>query len=173
MITLTLQHREYLRRWAGSAALLPFAIYFATADAIYNPGALWQLFHAACLIPHEAGHFFFRVFGEFAMIAGGTIMQILLPAILVFQGVYWEHRLGTQLALLWLGQSCVDVSIYAADASAQSLPLLGGSAVIHDWHYMLARLDWLAYHQTIAGAWFAAGCVVWLVMLAVPAVLRH
>ncbi len=170
MIALDARHRYWLGRWASSLLLVPFAILFALEGGGFWLGeALWTLFHAACLIVHEAGHFFFRFFGRFLEIAGGTILQLALPALLVFQGVYWHNKLGTQLALLWLGQSFVDVSIYAADAQARSLPLIGNlGSESHDWGNMLTMLGWLDHTPLIAGTIYACAFVCWAVMLAVP-----
>ncbi|MEM1043768.1 MAG: hypothetical protein AAGI91_14220 [Bacteroidota bacterium] len=170
MIALDARHRLWLQTWGTSLALLPVCVVFALEGGGFWLGeALWLLVDAASLIVHEAGHFFFRFFGRFLMIAGGTILQLGLPALLVFQGVYWNNKLGTQLALLWLGQGFVDVSIYAADAQARSLPLIGNlGPESHDWGNMLTMLGWLDYTPLIAGAFYACAFVCWAVMLAVP-----
>ena len=55
------------------------------------------------------------------------------------------------LALLLLGQNFVDVSIYAADAQARALPLLGGDRVFHDWHRLLSQFGLLEATPVIAG----------------------
>jgi hypothetical protein len=39
------------------------------------------------------------------------------------------------LCLVWAGASAWDVSVYAADAVSQRLPLVGG---LHDWAYIWA-----------------------------------
>ncbi|MEM0964498.1 MAG: hypothetical protein AAGK21_18375, partial [Bacteroidota bacterium] len=86
----------------------------------------------------------------------------------VYQGVYWHNRIGTQLALLLLGQNFVDVAIYAADAQARALPLLGGNKVFHDWHRILSQLGMLESAPVVAGVLYLLAVVTWVVMLIVP-----
>lgn len=163
--------RERLQRWASSLLLLPFAVAFAREGGdVWLGQALWILVDAFNLIVHEAGHFFFRFFGRFMMFAGGTIMQLAMPALFVFQGVYWHNKLALQLALLWLGQSFVSVSIYAADAQARALPLIGNlGPESHDWYNMLWMLGLLDQTPLIASAIYGCAFVCWAVMLLVPA----
>lgn len=126
MLSVPFRQRLWFETWGSSVLLLPFCVVFALEGGGFWLGeALWTVVHAFDLIIHEAGHFFFRFFGRFMMIAGGSLLQLLLPALFVFQGAYWSNKLGTQLALLLLGQNFVDVSVYAADAQARALPLIG------------------------------------------------
>ena len=157
-----------VRPYLFGVALLPLCALFAFGDYVHDPNPLIVLVHAWDLIVHEAGHFVFRFFGETAHFAGGSLLQLLLPGLFVVQGVYWGHRVGTQLALLLLGQNFVDVSVYAADAQARALPLLGGDGVFHDWHRLLGGFGLLDATPAIAGALYALAFVCWAVMLAVP-----
>ena len=77
----------------------------------------------------------------------------MLPAILV--GVFLMQDepslLGAQFALWWTGQNLTDVALYISDASARSLPLIGGmSEEAHDWGNLLTMLNLLEYDHTIA-----------------------
>ena len=45
-----------------------------------------------------------------------------------------------QVSLLWFGQNFINISVYAADAQAKRLPLLGGNKVYHDWDYLLREI---------------------------------
>ena len=170
MLALSSDRWLWLRTWGSSLALVPLCVVFALEGGGFGPGeALWALVHAFDLIVHEAGHFFFRFFGRFLEIAGGSVLQLALPALFVFQGAYWHHRLGTQLALLLLGQNFVDVSVYAADAQARALPLIGNlGPERHDWHNLLSMLGWLEHTPLVAGALYAMAFVCWGLMLAVP-----
>ena len=167
---LSPSQRLWLETWGTSVALLPFVVVFATQGGGFWLGeALWTVVHAFDLIIHEAGHFFFRFFGRFMEIAGGSLLQLLMPALFVYQGVYWSNKLGTQLALLLLGQNFVDVSIYAADAQARALPLIGNlGPESHDWHNLLVMTGLLEHTALIAGAIYACAFVCWALMLAVP-----
>jgi hypothetical protein len=55
----------------------------------------------------------------------------------------------------WLSTAFLSVSIYAADAREQALPLLGGNAVYHDWHTLLQSWGLLRYDDTF-------GYIFWL-----------
>lgn len=58
---------------------------------------------------------------------------------------------------MWVGQNFVNVSIYAGDAIAMQLPLLGDDSVIHDWNYLLSTLHVLSATPVIASILFAIG----------------
>jgi hypothetical protein len=168
--SLGARQRYLISRWASSVLLAPVAVVFALqGGGIWLGEVLWMLLHAFNLIVHEAGHFFFRFFGRFMMIAGGTILELALPALFVFQGVYWHSKIGTQLALLWLGQAFVGVSVYAADAQARALPLLGNlGPESHDWHNMLSMLGLLDHTPLIASVIYSMGIACWIAMMLVP-----
>lgn len=171
---ISVRQRERLRPWLSSALLLPLAVAFAFEGGAGIGVVLYELVRAFNLIVHEAGHFFFRFFGTFLMFAGGTILQLALPALFVFQGVYHDSRWGTQLALLWLGHSFVDVSVYAADAQARALPLIGNlGPESHDWWNMLRMLGWLDHTPLVAAAFTLGALVSWAAMLVVPRWIGH
>lgn len=165
---LALPQKHQVTPYLFGVALLPVCALFAFGEYIYDPNPLILLVHSFDLIVHEAGHFFFGFFGQTMGIAGGSILQLALPALFVYQGVYWHNRVGTQLSLLLLGQNFVDVSIYAADAQARALPLLGGDRVFHDWHRLLSQFGLLEHTPLIAGTLFALAFVTWGLMLLVP-----
>ena len=103
------------------------------------------------LLIHEAGHIVFRPFGEFMMIAGGSLFQVIMP--LLFVGYFAYHRkfYSAALVLFWVGESILNVSVYAADSLALQLPLLGGSDSMHDWNYLLSSLNLLPATAKVAG----------------------
>lgn len=151
--------------YRSSLVFLPICLYFALTAGTYT------FMDAADLIIHEAGHFFFRIFGWAIGIAGGTLMQIFLPSLLVWNFLVNNYRLGAQIMLFWLGHNLINVSVYAADARTQALPLLGGDNVLHDWHTMLSRMDLLAYDGLIAGVFYTLGLVAFIGVLALPRVM--
>lgn len=104
---------------------------------------------------HETGHLIFGIFGEFVGMLGGTLFQLILPA--VFVGYFWwnEKYFSAAVVLFWVGQSIINVYIYAQDAVTMQLPLVGGG--IHDWNWMLTHLGMLDSTKTIAGLIRAAG----------------
>ena len=168
MAVLALPRKEQVAPYLLGVGLLPLCALFAFGEHTVDPNPLWVLVHAFDLIVHEAGHVVFRWFGATAHAAGGSLLQLMLPALFVYQGVYWSNRVGTQLALLLLGQNFVDVSIYAGDAQARALPLLGGDRVFHDWHVVLSNLGLLDATPIVAGVLSGLAFVAWGLMLAVP-----
>ena len=117
----------------------------------------WRLIDGVNLVIHEAGHLFFRPLGEFLMIAGGSLFQVIVPA--VFAGYFFLNRkyFSCALVLFWVGESLLNVSVYAADSVVMQLPLLGGNDSIHDWNYMFDRLGLLGQTAKIAFAIRALG----------------
>ncbi|MDX6693719.1 MAG: hypothetical protein QOF02_1322 [Blastocatellia bacterium] len=112
----------------------------------------WRLIDGVNLVIHEAGHLFFRPFGEFMMIAGGSLFQLIVPATFAFYFYYQEKPYSCALVLLWAGESLLNVSVYAGDSVAMQLPLLGGNDSIHDWNYLLDHMGWLSRTNGIAKA---------------------
>ncbi|WP_412068974.1 hypothetical protein [Rubrivirga sp. IMCC43871] len=165
---LALPSRHVVAPYLVGVALLPLCALLLFGEYTVDPNPLIVLVHTWNLIIHEAGHDVFGLFGRTMMIAGGSILQLALPALFVYQGVYWSRRVGTQLALLLLGQNVVDVSIYAADAQGRALPHLGGDRVSHDWHTLLAQAGLLEATPVIAGLFVVGALACWAAMLAVP-----
>lgn len=117
----------------------------------YDPSQ-WHLIDGVNLVIHEAGHLFFRPLGEFMMIAGGSLFQVIMPALFVGYFAYHHKFYSAALVLFWVGESILNVSVYAGDSLALQLPLLGGQDSIHDWNYMLSELHLLQYTAAVAGA---------------------
>jgi hypothetical protein len=117
------------------------------------------------LAVHETGHLVFAFGGERLTLLGGTLLQLLLPA--VFAVALWRQgdRHGATVPLWWLGQSCWNVSVYIKDARAQELPLVGGGE--HDWAILLGELGLLPRDQAIGGAVFLAGVLIYAVAIVV------
>lgn len=149
---------DLLREWRVSLILLPFCIYFVLNRHDYG------LLDNADLLIHEAGHFFFGFFGQFIRVAGGTLMQILLPSLLVWHFLVHSYTTGAQVALFWLGHNFLNISVYAADARARLLPLLGGNRSGHDWHYLLGRLG-LLEHDAAVGYFFVGLAIISFVLV--------
>lgn len=159
--------REFASVWWLSAALLPFALYFALTHGQYT------ILDSADLFIHEMGHLVFAPFGAPLRMAGGTLLQLLLPAGLALYAYSFEYRAATQLFTFWLGQSVINVSVYAADAQAQALPLVslaGGSGnTVHDWNWMLDGLGLLQWDAEIGTAFWIVGLCCFAAALLVPA----
>lgn len=154
----------HLRDWLWSLLLLPVCVYLCLTRGEYT---MWD--HAS-LILHEAGHLIFGLAG--LMLIGGTLMQLLLPGLLAFHFYRHRYRLGMQVMVLWLGQNLINVSVYAADARARRLPLLGGEYVLHDWHVMLGRLGLLHYDLAVGWIFFTLAIACFVIVVAAPRIIR-
>lgn len=104
---------------------------------------------------HETGHLIFRLFGEFMGIAGGSLFQVIFPVIFVGYFFWHEKYYSAAIVLFWVGQSIINVWVYAADAVVMKLVLTSGftgsEGSFHDWNYMLTRLGLIGSTKTIAG----------------------
>ncbi|MDP2209182.1 MAG: hypothetical protein Q8K98_10500 [Bacteroidota bacterium] len=89
------------------------------------------------LFVHEAGHFFFQIFGRWIYFLGGSLLQVLLPLALVI--VTWRQNVrNVSYAVFWLGQSLINVSVYIQDAPFRKLRLIA-KGLIHDWNWLLSN----------------------------------
>jgi len=152
------------RSLARAAFMLCVAIY--ATIRLTNLG-WWDLFDDVNLAIHEAGHVFFGVFGDIPGVLGGSLFQVIVPA--VFAGYFFRsrQRFSGAMTLAWVAQSLVNVSIYISDARAQELDLLGGENSIHDWWYILINWDLLdadlrigSFVRFIAAMLFLAALVI-------------
>ena len=153
---------DKIKRWIPSIIILPLAIIW-----IVNRGE-YGLLDNIDLVIHEAGHFFFSFFGKFIYTLGGTLMQVILPSVIVFFFFRNNYRTGVQFGLLWLGQNFINISIYAADARARKIPLLGGNKVYHDWHYILGELGILEYDQIVGYTFVGIAIIIFAVAVLMP-----
>jgi hypothetical protein len=126
--------------------------------AVFHP-AEWRFVDSFNLVMHEAGHILFIPFGQFMTIAGGSLFQVIVPTAFAVYFCYQEKYYSCALLLFLVGESLINVSVYANDAVAMELPLLGGDDSIHDWNWMLDRLGWLGHTREIAGAIAALGAL--------------
>lgn len=155
-----------LVRWIPSIIILPLALYFALTRGHYG------MIDNADLVIHEAGHFFFSFFGKYIYTMGGGLMQIILPSIIGFYFLKTYYRTGVQFSLLWLGQNFINISVYAADARTQALPLLGGNSVYHDWHYLLGEINLLEYDQEIGFIIYGIGLIIFFIAVLLPLIMK-
>jgi hypothetical protein len=118
------------------------------------------------LVFHEAGHLIFGVFGEFIGILGGSLLQVLIPAMVTGYFILSNQRWSGMVTLFWVSQSLFNVSVYVKDARAQALPLLGGEDVIHDWNWLLDRLHLLRWDQTLGNLVFFLGVLALAISVA-------
>lgn len=157
---------DQFKRWIPSIIIFPIAVYWVINRGNYG------LLDNIDLVIHEAGHFFFSFFGKFIYTLGGTLMQIILPSIIALFFFRNNYRTGVQFSLLWLGQNFINISVYAADAQARKLPLLGGNKVYHDWHYMLAEIGVLQYDYLVGYFFFGTAILIFIITIFMPLITR-
>lgn len=157
--------------WARAALLLLFAVWGVRLIAMdFRTGELGESFlHGPLLVFHEAGHMIFMILGEFIMIAGGTLGQLIMPAILC-GALLLKNRdaFGAAIGLWLFGVSLLDVAPYAYDALHPQLTLLGGHTGEqggHDWIFMLGKLGLLQRAQGIGWLIHKLGALVVLLSI--------
>jgi hypothetical protein len=126
--------------------------------------------HGPLLVFHEAGHLLFSPFGEWPMFLGGTLGQLLLPAVILV-AFLWKNRdpFGAALGLWLLGVSLLDVAPYMHDALDPQLPLLSGGTGEeggHDWIYLFKSMGLLQHATLIAALTHRLGSLLVLLALA-------
>ena len=152
----------------GATRLNPIKAGFAGVVAVYgvmcaaSPGT-YRFLDYVNLVFHEAGHVFFGFLGDFIGILGGSIMQVLVPAVAVGHFVWQGYLYSAAIALFWVGQSLFNVSVYVKDARARVLPLLGDDVSAHDWYNILGRLGLLRWDQAIGNLVYGMGLVALVV----------
>ena len=122
----------------------------------------WDPLDDLNLAVHEAGHMVFSAFGEMMTILGGSLFQVLVPAVFVAYFARTRQRYAAAVTLSWVGVNLLNVARYIGDARAQELPLLGGEDSIHDWWYLLINWDLLPSDLTIARWVHFVGVVAFL-----------
>jgi hypothetical protein len=127
-----------------------------------------NILHYVNLPFHEAGHIFFRLFGEFLTVLGGSLLQLIVPMVcVVVLLLKTRDPFGASVALWWFGENFIDMAPYINDARSLELMLLGGvtgkeKPGFHDWENILGTLGILPYDHIIAtGAmWFGLICML-------------
>lgn len=159
--TLTLE--SYAR--AAFMVILGFYAFRLLSYSIASNYIGETFLHLVNLPFHEAGHILFSPFGRFIQVAGGTVLQLLVPAVVAISFFMRRDSYGAAVGIWWLGESMADVAPYADDARAGQLPLLGGvtgSEVedYHDWEIMLGKLGLLSWDHAIGRFFFVVGGIV-------------
>lgn len=144
---------------AGKAILLVLlAVWGATFifASIQSNRVGESFLHLVNLPFHEAGHIIFSFMGRFIQVLGGTLGQLMMPAVCL--GVLLlrtRDAFGAAVAEWWLGESFMDIAPYINDARALDLLLLGGVTGkdvedYHDWEYLLRTLGMLRMDHALA-----------------------
>lgn len=151
------------RDWRWRAALLSLLVWQAARPL--RDAEAGDLFRGIDFGAHEFGHLFFSFGGEWLAVAGGSLMQLIVPvgAAVVMVATPKKDWFGALACGTWLAASLAELAPYIADARAQDLDLVsfspdGGG---HDWHYLLAHAGMLRQDIALARfTRFVAVCVL-------------
>ena len=159
------------RWWLRMVLLVAFAVWALVLISLdHRSGEMGASFlHGPLLVFHEAGHVLFRPFGEWSMVLGGTLGQLLMPAIVVV-AFLWKNRdpFGAAIGLWLLGVSLLDVAPYMHDALDPQLMLLSGATGEdggHDWIYLFNSMGLLQRAPLIGALTHKLGALVILLAL--------
>lgn len=158
------KYQMLLTRWPArrvSRTAITTALALYGALILRDPG--FAMIDNVNLPIHETGHLVFSPFGELVTALGGTLFQLIVPAL--FVGYFLKHRdqFAASVALWWVAENCWNIAVYVADAQAQALPLVGGGE--HDWAFILAELDVLRDDARIAAMVRFAGTLLFVVAI--------
>lgn len=174
------EKQRFAGDWEGHSRLMsiPLAVVkivfiLALAFELYTvmsaPKTNWMFFDWANLGIHEFGHMVFLPFGQFIMIAGGTILQLGVPLALTTYFFISGRKFSALFGVFWVGDNLVNIYKYIADARAQALSLVSfmgtGDKIIHDWNYLLGQMRLLPYDLVIGTVVYWAGIIIMVVAL--------
>lgn len=170
-LTAMPQRVDSLQFWCRVALLAALAVWsWALIGLDFRTGEMNESFlHRPLLVFHEAGHVLFMPLGHWMMVLGGTLGQLLMPAILA-GALLIKNRdpFGASVGLWFLGVSVLDVAPYMFDALHPQLMLLSGSTGEeggHDWIYLFSSLGLLPKSPLIGGLTHKLGALVVLLAL--------
>lgn len=143
-------------------AMIAFALFAAwyVGRPVFNPFH-YVFLRDVILATHEAGHVIFMPFGEYVMVLGGSLFQVLLP--IVFVAYFWRRGdyYATSIIALWVAFALTDAAVYIGDARSRQLPLLGGDPAGHDWTFLLVQIGLLEQDRAIARTVRGIGLMVY------------
>jgi len=155
--------------------LLAWGMHFIFTDWSVESGPTREIgdsfMHTINLVFHEAGHVLFIAFGEFMMILGGSLFQIIVPGVVMAVFLFRYHNtFGASVGLWWIGQSLMDLAPYIGDAREGELILLGGhtgrDSDCHDWANLLSRTGTLENDRIYAARVDTSGeILVWVAIV--------
>ncbi len=111
----------------------------------------WHFIDNVNVVIHEAGHLVFYPLGNFITALGGSLLQVIIPALFFLYFFRGGKKYSAAVMLQWIAVNLFYISYYAADAIKMQLSLLGGEAVVHDWNYILMEAGLISQTSLVAG----------------------
>lgn len=162
---------DSLQFWCRVALLAALAVWsWRLIGLDFRTGEMNESFlHRPLLVFHEAGHVLFMPLGHWLMVLGGTLGQLLMPALLA-GALLIKNRdpFGASVGLWFFGVSVLDVTPYMFDALHPQLMLLSGTTGEeggHDWIYLFSSLGLLPKSPLIGALTHKLGALVVLLAL--------
>jgi hypothetical protein len=134
---------------------------------------------------HETGHLVFAPFSDQVTALGGTLFQLIVPIVFAISFFVRGDRHAASVMLWWVGENCIGIGHYMADAVVMELDLVGGGE--HDYAFLFGEWNVLAYSERIghdvkmvggaimlaATVWGVRAALVGAARLANPAASSH
>jgi hypothetical protein len=141
--------------------------------AVGKQGGDFAFLDSGNAVVHEGGHALFGHFGDFLGVAGGTILELLVPLLLALAFHARWQAVGYALFLLIVFENLLYVARYMADARARALTYIAIGGVsfsgdempdpnMHDWYNLFSGSGVLQYDTRIAAAVFK---IAWVGMI--------
>jgi hypothetical protein len=146
-------------RGVGLVILLVLAMMIVARGLTPAGGGVLAFVHLIDLVFHEAGHVIFGFFGRFLGVLGGSLNQVLIPALCTGYFLWHGQTAAAAVTLFWTGESLADVAIYVADGREMALPLLA-EGLTHDWNWILSELSLRNQALPLGRAVFAVAVTV-------------
>ncbi len=146
-------------RGARLMILLVLAVMIVARGLTPAGGGVLAFVHLIDLVFHEAGHVIFGFFGRFLGVLGGSLNQVLIPALCTGYFLWHRQTAAAAVTLFWTGESLADVAIYVADGREMALPLLA-EGLTHDWNWILSELSLRNQALPLGRAVFAVAVLV-------------
>lgn len=158
-----------LARGVGLGVLLVLGLMIVARGLTPSDGGALAFVHLIDLVFHEAGHVIFAFFGRFLGVLGGSLNQVLIPAVCTGYFLWHRQTAAAAVTLFWTGESITDVAIYVADGRDMALPLLA-EGLVHDWNWILSELSLRNQAAPLGRAVFVLGVAVLVAALGLLAV---
>lgn len=146
------KYRHY--KLAAVTAALVYCFYYLSTRAE------WHFIDNVDLIIHEAGHIVFMFFGNTLYVAGGSLFQVIVPAVFLGYFLLKQHYYSATIMAYWMGLSIINVSVYAGDAVRMQLQLLTGDKDGHDWNQLLVHFGLLHHTLAVSNIILVCGVIV-------------
>lgn len=162
--------------WWGRALALVLLLVWGFSVSFAKMTEPPTLLHLTVILFHEAGHVLFMPFGEALRVAGGTLGQLLMPLLCALSFLRRGDNFAAAVCCAWMAMSLMDASVYAYDAAAPMLPLLGGGTGadnFHDFIFLFERYGQLEHARGWALLMKALGMIGLLAALLWAAVLLY